>query len=145
MSAIMEREIEVRNKFVGTWKLVAAEGKGPLMERLGDNPVGMLSYDEAGNMAVQMMNEDRATLPLASDGDYEKALRGYMAYFGSYELDLVERIVSHNILGSIQPGDIGTQFKRHFEFSGEQLILTTMGTIGGEPLAARLTFERQSE
>jgi Lipocalin-like domain len=142
MTAVMEPEIDIRSKFVGTWKLVAAEGEGPLLKRLGNRPVGMLMYDRAGNMAVQMMNENRASLPLATDGDFEAALRSYMGYFGNYELDLEERIVTHNITGSIQPGDVGIQLKRRYEFSGDQLILTTMGLLAGEPLEARLVFER---
>ncbi|HXD29850.1 MAG TPA: lipocalin-like domain-containing protein [Pyrinomonadaceae bacterium] len=142
MTAVTALEIETQHKFIGTWKLTDAEGEGPLMQRLGDNPIGMLIYDGHGHMAVQMMNKDRAKLPLTSDGDFEFALRGYMGYFGSYELNLDEKIVSHHIVGSIQPGDVGLEFRRRYEFVDDQLILTTLGSIGGEELAARLVWER---
>ena len=112
------------------------------MKRLGERPIGMLVYDLAGNMAVQMMNENRANLPVTTGRDFEQALLSYMAYFGKYELDTEARIVTHNLIGSIQPGDVGIQLKRRYEFSGDQLILTTMGLIAGEPLEARLVFEK---
>lgn len=142
MTAVIKPEIETRTKFVGTWKLVAADGEGALMKRLGERPIGMLVYDFAGNMAVQMMNEKRANLPVTTGRDFEEALLSYMSYFGKYELDTETRIVTHNLIGSIQPGDVGIQLKRRYEFSGDQLILTTMGLIAGEPLEARLVFEK---
>lgn len=61
-----------QEKFVGTWSLGRIETRAESGDwtaaktRLGSNPIGTLTYDRAGNMAVQIMRRDRT--PLSSGG-----------------------------------------------------------------------------
>jgi hypothetical protein len=53
------------NKFVGTWKLVSFEEllpDGRVTYPYGEEPAGLLIYDAAGHMSVQVMRRDRPRL-----------------------------------------------------------------------------------
>lgn len=134
------RAVQVR--LVGTWMLVALGGEGVLVERLGTNPVGILVYDASENMSVQIMNQEHGRLPLSTDKDIKAAFQSYVGYFGKYSIDLEERSITHHVVGSLYPRDVGRDFKRLYEFSGDQLILTATGLIAGDPIAAHLVWER---
>ena len=62
----------VDERFVGTWVLDRIETQtesgawAPAKTRWGSQPIGILTYDSAGNMAVQIMRRNRA--PLSSRG-----------------------------------------------------------------------------
>jgi hypothetical protein len=132
----------VQVRFVGTWMLVALDGDGVLVERLGTSPVGILIYDQFGNMSVQIMNRARGTAPLKNPEDIKAAFQSYIGYFGQYSIDFEERSVTHSVVGSLYPRDVGRAFKRLYEFTGDRLILTATGLIGGEHIAARLIWQR---
>jgi Lipocalin-like domain len=129
-------------KFVGTWTLVTLGGEGVLVERLGVNPLGILIYDRSQNMSVQIMNRDHGTKVLNSNEDIKHAFQSYVGYFGKYSINLEEQSITHHVSGSLYPGDIGRDFKRLYQFSGNHLILTADGLIGGDPIAAHLVWER---
>jgi hypothetical protein len=107
----------VHERFVGTWELDRIEtqtesGAWTLAKtRWGSQPIGILTYDSAGNMAVQIMRRDRT--PLSSAGLAEgqsvnsealalapveekaAAFDGYTAYFGKYSVREVEGVITH--------------------------------------------------
>ena len=62
----------VHERFLGTWVLDRIETRAesgdwtPAKTRFGSHPIGTLTYDPAGNMAVQIMRRDRP--PLSSPG-----------------------------------------------------------------------------
>jgi lipocalin-like protein len=132
----------VKGNFVGTWMLVALGGEGVLVQRLGANPTGMLIYDASGNMSVQIMNREHGRVPLNNDKDIRAAFQSYVGYFGEYSIDLEERSITHHVVGSLHPRDVGRDFKRLYQFSGGQLILTATGLIAGDPIAAHLVWTR---
>jgi hypothetical protein len=132
----------VQFKFVGTWMLAALEGEGVLVERLGVNPVGILIYDPHKNMSVQIMNREHGRAPLTTDNDIKAAFQSYVGYFGNYSIDPEEKSITHHVVGSLYPRDVGRSFKRLYEFYGDQLILTATGLIGGDPIAAQLVWTR---
>jgi len=132
----------VQESFVGTWNLVALAGEGALIDRLGANPVGILIYDNSAHMAVQIMNRGRGRISLKTAEDFKEAFQSYVSYFGKYSIDLQEQSVTHHVVGSLSPMDVGSQFKRLYEFSGDHLILTAEGIIGGEQIAAQLIWQR---
>jgi hypothetical protein len=142
MVATIGSQSEIIEKIVGTWELTGFEGDGVWATRLGEQPSGVLNYDSSGRMSVQIMNLGRAGLQLDSEKDYKDALISYMAYFGTYVLDLDQGSVTHEIMGSLHPEDIGRQFKRLYEFKDDELILTTLGSVGGERFVARLIWRR---
>jgi len=142
VATIDDARCAVQSRIVGTWMLAALEGEGVLIKRLGAHPVGVLIYDPHNNMSVQIMNREHGDFPLNTDNDIKTAFQSYIGYFGKYSIDPEERIITHHVVGSLYPRDVGRSFKRHYEFRGDQLILTATGLIAGDPIAAQLAWQR---
>ena len=127
----------IASKFVGSWKLVAFEGtiEGRKIEKR--ERVGLLMYDAAGYMSVQIMASDRPKFASGKrqQGTLEEikaAFDGYIAYFGPYEVNEAKGVVIHHLEGSIFPNQVGTDNIRYYEFSGDQLTLTVTNMIDGK-------------
>jgi hypothetical protein len=125
------RECEI----CGTWILVdridrAADGAVIPEPTLGQDPVGILIYDRAGNVAVQLMKRNRTSttgMAAASSSDGPNntgAGDGYDAYFGTYRLDWEAHTITHTLDGGISPADIGKSVTRTFEIKGDELKLS---------------------
>lgn len=120
-----EPPVAIASGLVGTWTLVSVEERRPSGETvqwLGPKPLGLLLYDRAGNMSVQIMRDP--SLPRAS-GDPED---GYLAYFGRYEVRESEARVVHRVVGSMRPSEIGAEYTRSVRLSGDRLILGLTAT-----------------
>jgi hypothetical protein len=142
---------DVKNRFVGTWKLVSIERFGsngdlllaPAPPSFGSlNPIGVIVYDAAGYMGVTIMQSGRQKFAGAQPTPEEAiaALASYNAYFGTFTVNEGEGAVTHHVHGNLNPNNTGTDQKRFFEFSGNRLILKPpRGPTGAQ---ARLTWER---
>jgi YD repeat-containing protein len=139
-----------RDRFIGVWKLVSCQLKasnGDLSYPYGEQPVGRITYDKAGRMSATLMRRGRPTtytrdsLGKTSRDDLAEVLRGFTAYFGTFDVDESTRTVIHHVEASIYPSNVGTDLKRTYEFSGNQLILTAVMTQG----VMRLVWEREPE
>lgn len=140
-----------REQFVGAWKLVASEFRRPdgrASYPLGNGAIGLLMYDPAGYVAVQIMSLRR---PKFASGDHlrgtpdeiKAAFEGCVTYYGTYEVREKEHIVIHNVEGSSFPNWEGTALKRFYEFSGNRLTLSTPQMLmGGERITGVLIWER---
>ena len=139
-------------KFVGAWKLVVFEGtvggrQIPRRER-----AGLLMYDAAGRMSVQIMPRDRPkfasdTRLQGTDDEIKTAFAGYIAYFGPYEVNEAEGVVIHHLEGSIFPNEVGRDNIRYYEFSGDRLTLIPTNIVDGKLIpkssaTTRLIWER---
>jgi hypothetical protein len=112
--------------FVGTWRLVSQHSlypDGTSKPSRGENPEGIIIYDAAGNMAVQLMRTDEQATEFTDLSELKTAMQGFLAYYGHYEVDENERIVRHRVTGSSYFGYRGTTQVRHYEFSGDTLTL----------------------
>lgn len=132
-------------RFVGTWVLDRIEARAesgdwaPAKTRFGKHPIGTLTYDAAGNMAVQIMRRDRT--PLSSKGLVEgqmvrpealalapaeekaNAFDGYTAYFGTYLVRETEGVVIHQREGHLVPNQATLRVERQFQFLNDMLAL----------------------
>lgn len=125
----------MRNEaFVGTWLLTAYEERlddGTVIHPLGKDATGRLMYDEDGHFAAQLMKHGRPSF--ASGNVYggtaeetEAAYNGYLAYFGSYEVDDDHHHMLHHVEASLFPNWAGVTQTRVYKFQGEsQMSLTT--------------------
>ena len=131
-------ESGLRSHFIGAWKLVSCERKasnGEVTYPYGDKPVGRISYDNAGRMSVQIMRPGRSqasgrTLRGASVDVLREAVDGYIAYFGTFDIDPATRTVVHHVEACLVPSWVGTDLKRAYEFEGNRLILTAESEEG---------------
>ena len=120
---------KAKEQFVGTWKLVSYEvGVSHPMGRVA---VGLLTYDANGRMSMQVMRSDRPKFRGSGgkEGGYEagtaeevmSAYRGYIAYFGTYEVNEEGRFVTHHIEASLFPNWVGRDQVEFFELSEDRL------------------------
>ncbi len=140
-----------KEQFIGTWKLVSSEFRRQNSEvtyPLGMNAVGLLMYDAHGNVSVQVMNPDRTPFAMDSQlmgnpSEIKPAFEGYVAYFGTYEVNEAKGIIIHHIAGSLFPNWIDTDQERFFEFTEDTLILRTSPiVVFGEQSIGFLVWKR---
>lgn len=142
----------IASQFVGTWKMVSVEERKPNGEivepRYGARPSGYIMYDATGHVAVQIMKPGRTRFTSddaaqATAAEAKAAFDGYGAYFGTYEINETEGYVIHHVEGSVFPNYVGSDQKRGFELSGDQLILKPPARqVGGEQHTTRVTWQR---
>lgn len=105
---------------IGTWALVSVEERQPngeITHWMGRNPRGLLVYDRAGHMSVQIMRDPSLTPPPANPQD------SYYAYFGRYGVNEGQATVTHRVLGSMRPAEVGTNYTRSVRLAGDRLVL----------------------
>jgi hypothetical protein len=117
---------------VGTWSLVSVDAVSVdgTEYPFGSEPVGMLTYDRTGRMAVQVMQAGR---PLFASDDQDDgtvdeiaaAFTGYVAYYGTYSVDDHHAVVTHHVTASMFPNWVGTDQRREVSLDGARLTLST--------------------
>lgn len=134
-------ESESANRVVGMWRLVSIVQDSGQAPNRGARPTGLIVYDASGQMSVQIMPDRIRPKFAATDptpDEAREALRGYTAYFGTYTVDDRAQTVTHHRQGSVNPGNVGGDLVRRFEFApGDRIILTPL-----ENPTRRLTWER---
>jgi hypothetical protein len=132
---------DIWKMFIGTWRLVSIEVNGQVDPNRGAHPTGLIYYDAAGYMAAQIMPDRPRAKYIGSQPTPEEAktaLSGYTAYFGTYSIDERSRTVTHHRKGCVNPGLVGVDAVRRYEFAaGDRLILSPV-----ENPSSRLTWER---
>src|SRR4030095_2948430 len=87
-------------RFIGTWRLVSVQTNGKPNPNRGVRPTGLIIYDAAGHMAVQIRPErTRPSWPptaVPTPDQAKEAATGYTAYFGTYTIDERARTVTHH-------------------------------------------------
>ncbi|MGA7225915.1 MAG: lipocalin-like domain-containing protein [Candidatus Acidiferrales bacterium] len=130
------------NPFVGTWRLVSIASSESRL--FGERPIGILMYDADGHVAVQIMRNPRPDMSsgpgFPSPKEVQIAYKGYYAYYGTYEVNWEKRTITHHLEGSLRPGDVGEDFTRAYEISGDRLALTPVDD--SQARDACLTWER---
>lgn len=117
------------SQFAGSWELVTVQVRDEAGEWVTwslpsfETPVGLLMYDDLGNMSVQITSTPRST---ETPPEFPEIANGYVAYYGRYEVDSEQGTVTHHRHNHLNP-DLGSlSVVRYFEFSGDQLTLTVV-------------------
>lgn len=141
----------MKERLVGTWRLVSfvfelSNGAG--VDGFGPRPLGLLVHDRHDNLAAQIMNPDR---PRFASGDrrtgtlseLHAAIEGYIASFGTYEIDEAAGSVIHDVRADLFPNAAGIRKKRFFELADDRLILRVPPVVlGGERMTATAVWAR---
>ena len=133
-------------RLVGNWTLLSYVTEHPDGSRgkpYGD-AVGRLSYDELGNMAGQVMRPGRLEVAPGQWGaqDVRSAYAGYIAYFGTYEVNATGDAVVHHVQGALNPGWVGGDQVRRMRFDDDLLVLSTEVAKGGAMVRHTLTWKK---
>jgi hypothetical protein len=117
---------------VGAWRLVFYMwdfDDGRSVSPFGEQPTGMIVYTPEGQVAVNMMKPDRpawaaGTMDAGTEDEMTQAIRGYIAYSGSYTVDEAARRVDHHITSSLFPNWVGQTQRRLIDLEDPQLTLS---------------------
>jgi hypothetical protein len=128
----------VGNPFSGTWRLLSYEVRstsGETRYPWGQDPVGLLMYNDDGYVSVAMMTADR---PRFGAKDIKKgtteekvaAVDSYISYCGRYEVQ--KGTVIHHVEVCLFPNWVGNDQIRTYEFNDSLLLLSTEPIVAGE-------------
>jgi Lipocalin-like domain len=140
----------IASRLVGHWSLMSVEVvTGEETEYpLGRDVSGVITYDATRHMAVQIMQANR---PLFASGDQaagtpaelSAAVKGYVAYFGTYSVDEDARVVTHQLTGSLFPNWVGTSQRRSVMLEGDKLTLSSQPIVfAGKQRVFRIVWKR---
>ena len=133
--------------FLGFWEIDRIErrtvdGLELPAEQFG---AGYLVYMPSGYMAVHLMRPDRRPYegPRPTALEAHAAMRSYASYFGPFTVDPEEGIVVHHRAGHLDPGSIGVDAPRAFEFRDGQLILRPpVAMVDGQEVQTSVFWNR---
>jgi hypothetical protein len=137
----------------GVWWLLSREdwtkdGQQIIDPILGADPIGILTYAKT-HFAAQFMKRDRTSgsvSPVSIPGlNNTSAVNGYDAYFGTYYVNEETGQVSHSLLGSITPSNIGITVSRDLRVNDDELTIQLETTTpDGESITRTLIWKRVS-
>jgi hypothetical protein len=136
------RAESVAEAFEGTWELVSFELFSADGETTSRNMSGRIHYSPGGYMAAQLMPLGRdAPAADASADERWAAARGYVAYFGRYEIDEDAGAVTHRVAGSVNQSWVGRGLVRYYDLDDDILKLSLKDDQGR--ISGTLTWRRQ--
>jgi len=113
----------------GTWSLVAADvihADGTRARDYGDAPKGLLLIDSEGNYSLQIYKAERPRFATSeklagTQAEFKAAVLGSSTHFGKITADASAHTLTFNIENASFPNWQGTQQKRSYELTGDQL------------------------
>lgn len=139
-----------RKLIAGTWELVKHQTTlpgGQVRDNFGPAPKGLFFFDASGHMSVQIVDPGRPAAPFAkaTDDEVRAMSRGYLAYFGSYDVDpATTKIVLHTT-ADLNPLNNGVDQIRFYELNGDTMVLQpppAAAAPGATAPVTRITWRR---
>ncbi len=142
-------DIFLRERLIGTWKLVSAMREeipsGRKTAFFGENPAGYITYTPEGRMIVLIVRSDRQRPkgPVASGPEAQALFASVVSYSGTYTVNGNE--ITHHVDLSWNELWTGTEQTRLVAFDGERVRLSThpsLDPIEGKLSVRTMTWER---
>lgn len=139
-------------KLAGVWRLVSSQFRtsgGEVIYPLGEDALGQAIFTETGFISGQLMRQGRPQFASGNQAsgtaqEMEAALQGYVAYYGTCEVDVEKQTLTTHVEGSMYPNWVGGFQTRFYQLNDKQLTLTTPPiTIGEEEITGVLVWERR--
>ena len=139
-------------QLAGVWRLVSSQFRtsgGEVIYPLGEDALGQAIFTETGFMSGQLMRQGRPQFASGNQAsgtaqEMEAALQGYVAYYGTCEVDVEKQTLTTHVEGSMYPNWVGGFQTRFYQLNDKQLTLTTPPiTIGEEDITGVLVWERR--
>ncbi len=142
----------VQDKFANTtWRLLDCYGKwtdGRITYPYGEHAEGQLMYNDHGSFSGQIAGSGRpvfesGNLLKGTPEEIKKAFEGYIAYYGTYEVDENNSQITHHVENGLFPNWVGNNQTRTYEFEGKNLRLNTQPIKGAKAdLTVTLLWEQ---
>jgi len=142
-SICAQTESEIRERIVGTWKLVSTEqtmkdGTRRPYPQYGAKGKGFLMYQRDGYMCADLVNAERPKWVDHLHPTTEEQLAmadGTFAYCGRYEIDVKQKQIVHLPEIASDPGYVGSRQIRPYTFEDGRLVLSDVEK--NDPTVAR--------
>jgi hypothetical protein len=125
-------------ELVGSWTLISVkvDQGGQMVEPFGANPKGALMFDRNGRFSIVISRSDLPKITsnnrMAGTEEENKAIvHGSIAYFGTYTVSAEDRLFIFHIEGGTFPNWVGTDQKRIFSITGDELKYTNLNRSAG--------------
>jgi Lipocalin-like domain len=139
-----------QNVIAGTWILIDApeiRSDGSRGETFGPHPKGILMIDESGQYSLQIFQTDR---PRFASGDkrrgtekeYQAAALGMSSHIGHCFLDPENGVIIFRIEAASFPNWDGTEQKRKYTLSGDELTYQVPAAASGNGTTAISSWRR---
>ena len=129
----------LNEQVVGTWAYVSVDivgADGSRVPLYGPSPQGLASFDRNGHYIL--MTARRGQPKFASNNRNEgtpeenkAVVQGSIAHFGTYTVNDADKTITFHIETSTFPNWNGTEQKRPFTVTGDELKWTTPASSGG--------------
>ncbi|MXX06524.1 MAG: lipocalin-like domain-containing protein [Gammaproteobacteria bacterium] len=108
-------EDAIKALLIGSWRLVQFDAIGEDGETVRrPYSTGRIDYQATGLMNAQLMPED-----WGDSNGVGSAGAGYIAYFGTFSVDLERQAVIHHVEGAYNRNMLGQSMSRYYEFSDD--------------------------
>jgi Lipocalin-like domain len=130
----------LKEQLLGAWHLVSfnsVHADGSKLTVFGDIPNGIAFFDSTGHYIITVMRSDRAKYAvndrtLGTTDENKATAQGTFTYFGTYTISEPDRTLNIHVVGSSFPNWTGTDQKRTFAVSADELKLTNpVASTGG--------------
>jgi len=109
--------------FVGAWHLAWLEQPGPDGKLHRITCCGQFLFTADGHLSVQVIDRSAQQAPAASPNQYSQG--GYEASWGTYVVDPQAHTFTFHLEGALVRSLIGQDLPRRYQFSGNQLIVSS--------------------
>ena len=140
---------EEGRRFLGFWEIDRIERRTLDGDEIPTEQfaAGYLVYMPSGYMAVHLMRPGRRPYegPRPTAPEAHAAMGSYASYFGPFTIDADAGVVVNHRPGHLDPGSIGVDGSRAFEFRDGRLILRPpVSTVDGQEVRTSVFWNRLS-
>ncbi|WP_163989906.1 lipocalin-like domain-containing protein [Pyxidicoccus caerfyrddinensis] len=149
--AAAPREKVSAKELVGTWTLVLCDNVYPDGRRVqlyGAQPQGLLIFDGQGRYSLHILRAGRARFASndksqGTPDEYKATVQGSNSHFGRYTVDGAEGTLTFHIDHASFPNWEGTEQRRTFTLTGDELTYTVpVPTSGGAAATGEVKWRR---
>jgi Lipocalin-like domain len=146
-----------KEQLVGAWRLVSMDYRGPDDASVDPfyqpDSTGLIIYDASGWMSVHIAGPHRqawkvpaSRLP-TTGSPQDSALKaaafdGYYAYFGTWDLDEAQSVVTHHVVTALLPAEEGQSYAQQVALENGRLIFTNRSGPQGRQTVRHKIWER---
>ncbi len=132
-------QAQTAKALVGAWTLVSDENvgaDGSRVQVMGPDPQGLLIFDADGRYSLQLLRRGRPKFASNNrmEGNAEEnkaAVQGANPHWGTYSVNEADQTIDFKIEHAFFANWEGTEQKRPFTITGDQLRYTATASTGG--------------